>query len=188
MTRKNYFCIAAGLLLGAAPAVFGGTPDTTIWFDTAAKNFMESCPLGNGRLGAMDFGGVADERVALNEDSLGSGSVQNADRTNGAAALPEIRRLLLAGKNVEAEALVNRNFTCAGRGSGNGHGKDLPCGSYQVLGDLRLAFQFADTNPVTGYRRELDLSTATARTEFSRGGVKFGREMFVSAPDQVIVL
>ena len=188
MTRKNYFCIAAGLLLGAAPAVFGGTPDTTIWFDTAAKNFMESCPLGNGRLGAMDFGGVADERVALNEDSLWSGSVQNADRTNGAATLPEIRRLLLAGKNVEAEALVNRNFTCAGRGSGNGHGKDLPYGSYQVLGDLRLAFQFSGTDVATGYRRELDLSTATARTEFSRGGVKFGREIFVSAPDQVIVM
>ena len=188
MTRKNFFCIAAGLLLGAVPAVSAGTPDTTIWFDTAAKNFTESCPLGNGRLGAMDFGGVADERVALNEDSLWSGSVQNADRTNGAAALPEIRRLLLAGKNVEAEALVNRNFTCRGSGSGRGHGVNVPYGSYQVLGDLRLAFQFAGTNPVTGYRRELDLATATARTEFSRGGVMFGREIFVSAPDQVIVM
>jgi alpha-L-fucosidase 2 len=163
-------------------------PDTTIWFDVPAKNFTESCPLGNGRLGAMDFGGVADERIVLNEDSLWSGSVQNADRTNAAAALPEIRRLLLEGKNVEAEALVNKNFTCAGRGSGNGRSRNLPYGSYQVLGDLRLAFQFAETNAATNYRRELDLTTATARTEFSRGGVRFTREIFVSGPDQVIVM
>ena len=81
----------------------------TIWLDQPAKVFTESLPLGNGRLGAMDFGGVENERVALNEDSLWSGSVQNADRTNAAAALPEIRQLLLEGKNHEAESLVNRN-------------------------------------------------------------------------------
>ena len=174
------------LVLGAFSCF--AAPDTTLWFDAPAKAFTESCPLGNGRLGAMDFGGIADERVVLNEDSLWSGSVQNADRTNAAAALPEIRRLLLEGKNHEAEALVNKNFTCAGRGSGNGSGKDLPYGSYQVLGDLRLAFQFTDTNDTTDYRRELDLTTATARTEFSRGGVKFTREIFVSAPDQAVVM
>lgn len=136
----------------------------------------------------MDFGGVEDERVALNEDSLWSGSVQDADRTNAAAALPEIRRLLLEGKNAEAEKLVNRNFTCAGRGSANGHSGEVPYGSYQTLGDLRLKFSYADTNAATDYRRELDLQTATAHTEFSRGGVKFLREIFVSAPDQVIVM
>jgi alpha-L-fucosidase 2 len=168
--------------------VFGFSPDTTIWLDKPAKVFTESLPLGNGRLGAMDFGGVENERVALNEDSLWSGSVQNADRTNAAAALPEIRRLLLEGKNHEAEALVNRNFTCAGRGSGNGRGKDLPYGSYQALGDLRLKSSYSDTNAVTDYRRELDLSTATGRTEFSRSGIKFSREIFVSAPDQAVVM
>ena len=136
----------------------------------------------------MDFGGVEDERVALNEDSLWSGSAQDSDRTNAAAALPEIRRLLLEGKNAEAEKLVNRNFTCAGRGSANGHPGEVPYGSYEVLGDLRLKFAYADTNEATGYRRELDLTTATAHTEFSRGGVKFTRDIFVSAPDQVIVI
>jgi alpha-L-fucosidase 2 len=172
----------------ASITAFASSPDTTIWLDKPAKLFTESIPLGNGRLGAMDFGGVADERIALNEDSLWSGSVQNADRTNAAASLPEIRALLLAGKNHEAETLVNHNFTCAGRGSGNGHGGNLPYGSYQVLGDLRLKFFYAGTNDATGYRRELDLSTATARTEFSRDGVKFVREIFVSAPDQAVVL
>jgi alpha-L-fucosidase 2 len=174
--------------LTAALNVFAFSPDTSLWLDAPAKQFTESLPLGNGRLGAMDFGGIERERVVLNEDSLWSGSVQNADRTNAAAALPEIRELLLAGKNHEAEALVNRTFTCAGRGSGNGRGVNLPYGSYQVLGDLRLNFQYAGTNPVTGYRRELDLSTATGHTEFSRGGVKFSRDIFVSAPAQAVVL
>jgi len=173
--------------------VLGFSPDTTVWLSKPARSFIESTPLGNGRLGAMDFGGIEDERVALNEDSLWSGSVQEADRTNAAAALPEIRQLLLEGKNAEAEKLVNRNFTCAGRGSANGHPGEVPYGSYEVLGDLRLKFAYTDTNAVTategtGYRRELDLTTATAQTEFSRGGVKFTREIFVSAPDQVIVM
>ena len=181
-------CVSS-LEVSAVASASGFAPDTTIWLDQPAAKFSESCPLGNGRLGAMDFGGTTEERIALNEDSLWSGSVQNADRTNAAAAaLPEIRRLLLAGKNAEAEALVNRNFTCAGRGSGNGRSKDLPYGSYQVLGDLRLMFQLPGTNAATGYRRELDLTTATARTEFSQGGVKFAREIFVSAPDQAVVM
>ncbi|MCX6895432.1 MAG: glycoside hydrolase family 95 protein [Verrucomicrobia bacterium] len=167
---------------------FASAPDTTIWLDQPAAKFTESTPVGNGRLGAMDFGGVDQQRVVLNEGSLWSGSVQNADRTNAAKALPEIRRLLLAGKNLEAESLVNKNFTCAGLGSARGRGKDAPYGSYQVLGDLRLTHQFADTNQAAGYRRDLDLTTATARTEFSRGGVKFTRELFASKPDEVIVL
>jgi len=177
------FVLAAASLTASAAA-----PDTTLWLAKPAKAFTESLPLGNGRLGAMDFGGIENERVALNEDSLWSGSVQNADRTNAAAALPEIRRLLLEGKNAEAERLVNRNFTCAGPGSNRGHGKDVAYGSYEVLGDLRLNFQYASTNEATDYRRELDLTTATARTEFSRGGVKFTREIFVSAPDQAVVV
>lgn len=180
--------ILTALVTALASAAFAFSPDTTVWLAKPAKNFLESTPLGNGRLGAMDFGGIEEERVALNEDSLWSGSVQDADRTNAAVALPEIRRLLLEGKNAEAEKLVNRNFTCAGRGSANGHPGEVPYGSYQTLGDLRLKFSNADTNAAADCRRELDLATATARTEFSRGGVKFVREIFVSAPDQVVVM
>lgn len=172
----------------AAVHAYAAAPDSSIWLAAPAKNFVESTPLGNGRLGVMDFGGIEDQRLALNEDSLWSGSVQNADRTNAAAALPEIRRLLLEGKNIEAERLVNKNFTCAGPGSGRGRGKDIAYGSYQTLGNLRLKHDYTDTNPVTGYRRELDLNTAVARTEFTRGNVQFTREVFVSAPQQVIVV
>ncbi len=171
-----------------ASAAFAFSPDTTVWLDQPANVFTESTPLGNGRLGAMDFGGIEKDRVVLNEDSLWSGSVQNADRTNAWKALPEIRRLLLAGKNEEAEDLVNKTFTCAGRGSGRGRGLNIPYGSYQVLGNLWLTFPGTYTNGVTGYRRELELSTATSHTVFSRDGVKFWRDIFVSAPDQVIVM
>ena len=139
--------------------------------------------MGNGRLGAMMFGGVDEERIVLNESSMWSGSRQDADRPDAYKVLPEIRRLLLEGKNVEAEALVNAHFTCKGPGSGGGQ-----YGCYQVLGNLHLTFS-SDTNaPVENYRRELDLNDAVTHLEFKRGGVTFTREMFVSAPDQVMVL
>ena len=180
------FIVLLGLMLSISAFAF--SPDTTLWLDRPARSFTESLPLGNGRLGAMDFGGIENERIVLNEDSLWSGSVQNADRTNAYEALPEIRKLLLQGKNLEAEALVNKNFTCAGSGSGRGGSANLPYGSYQVLGNLRLSFQFAGDAGTTGYRRELDLTTAAGHTEFSRGGIKFARDIFVSAPDQAIVI
>src|SRR6185369_4214699 len=109
------------IVLGLSVAVWaagGASPDVTVVFDTPAKNFSESCPLGNGRLGAMLFGGVEEERIILNESSMWSGAREDSDREGAARALPEIRRLLLAGKNVEAEDLVNKNFTCKGKGSG----------------------------------------------------------------------
>ena len=132
----------------------------------------------------MLFGGIDDERIVLNESSVWSGSRQDADRPDAYRALPEIRRLLVEGKNVEAEALVNANFTCKGRGSGGGQ-----YGCYQVLGSLHLIFHAGDTNAtVTKYRRELNLNDAITRMRFTRGGIGFQREMFVSAPDEVMVL
>lgn len=124
--------------LAAAPLSSG------LWFDQPATHFTRSLPLGNGRLGAMVFGGVYHERIVLNESSMWSGSPQDADREEAHLALPEIRRLLLEGKNVEAEELVNRYFTCDGPGSGFGGGANVQFGSYQVLGNLRLRFHGAD--------------------------------------------
>lgn len=140
--------------------------------------------MGNGRLGAMMFGGVDEERIVLNESSVWSGSRQDADREDAYKVLPEIRRLLLEGKNSEAEALVNANFTCKGPGSGGGQ-----YGCYQVLGNLHLTFLSGATNvPVANYRRALDLNDAITDLRFSRGGVKFRREMFVSKPGEAMVL
>jgi alpha-L-fucosidase 2 len=162
--------------------------DTTVWFDTPGKDFSESCPLGNGRIGAMLFGGVNEERIVLNESSVWSGSKQDSDREGAAKVLPEIRHLLLEGKNVEAERLVNENFTCKGPGSGQAKGAKLPFGCYQVLGNLRLLFPGATNKSVTNYRRELELTEAVARVQFTQDGVTFTREAFVSAPDEAVVL
>src|SRR5579859_5506911 len=108
-------CLTATRALAASDPNISS--ENVIWFDAPATNFTSSSPMGNGRLGAMMFGGVDDERIVLNESSVWSGSTQNADRPDAYKSLPEIRRLLLAGKNSEAEALVNANFTCQGSGS-----------------------------------------------------------------------
>ncbi len=113
---------------------------TQLWHERPAERFYESSPIGNGRLGAMIFGGVSEERFILNESSVWSGSAHDADRKGACDALPEIRRLLREGKNPEAEALVNRNFTCLPPGSGGGNGANVPFGCYQILGNLRLRF------------------------------------------------
>lgn len=152
----------------------------TLRFDAPAQRFLEAVPVGNGRLGAMVFGGTETERLVLNEISLWSGSPDNNDRDGAHKALPEIRRLLFAGKNDEAERLVNQHFTCAGKGSGHGHGATVPYGSYQVLGELSISF----AEPTRGrYRRTLDLERALVSVE-TEGGP---RECFASGPDDVLV-
>ncbi|HTV39659.1 MAG TPA: glycoside hydrolase family 95 protein [Candidatus Sulfotelmatobacter sp.] len=176
------FLTLTAFRLAAATYQYDPT-ETTIWFDAPANNFTESSPMGNGRLGAMMFGGVNEERIVLNESSVWSGSPQDADRPDAYKTLPEIRRLLLEGKNPEAEALVNANFTCQGSGSGGAQ-----YGCYQVLGNLHLLFAGDANGPVENYRRQLDLNDAVTDLQFQRGGIRFEREMFVSAPAQAIVL
>src|ERR1700744_1230518 len=190
ITKKIFASIAFGLLLvlsfdiSLCAAYFNAaTPETVIWFKTPATDFTESSPMGNGRLGAMMFGGVNDERIVLNESSVWSGSRQDADRPDAYKALPEIRRLLLEGKNPEAEALVNSNFTCKGPGSGGGQ-----YGCYQVLGNLHLKFDGATNQTVNGYHRQLNLDNAVTDLAYNRDGVNFRREMFVSKPAEAMVL
>ncbi|TWT91027.1 hypothetical protein Mal64_14260 [Pseudobythopirellula maris] len=179
--------LAATIIAAAGLLAFESAEGRSMVFDAPAERFTESCPLGNGRLGAMVFGGVERERVVLNESGMWSGSPQEADRPNAHEALPEIRRLLLEGKNAEAEELVNRNFTCAGEGSGRGTGKEVPYGCYQTLGDLEIELRHAGPAETRGYRRELDFETAIASVAYTRGGVAYEREAFVSAPGEAIV-
>lgn len=112
-------------------------PATIImWYKEPAKSWQrDALPIGNGRMGAMIFGGVGHERIALNEDSVWSGSRVNWNRENASKNLPEIRKLLLAGKNAEAEALVNQSFTCVGGGSRSG-----AWGCFQELGNLNIVW------------------------------------------------
>src|SRR5699024_3934196 len=107
-----------------------------------AQSWLQSVPLGNGRLGAMPDGQVYNENIILNDITLWSGSPQDANRANAAAHLPEIRQLIFAGKNAEAEQLVNKYFVSKGKGSGFGNGANVPYGSYQILGNLHIDYQY----------------------------------------------
>jgi alpha-L-fucosidase 2 len=126
--------LVAGLLVSP----FGDDPAQTLGYEKPAEKFYEAMPLGNGRIGALVFGGTREERIVLNESTLWSGSPYDADRKDAHKSLPEIRRLLLEGKNKEAQQLVQKTFVCQGPGSSYGHAKDAPYGAYQVFGNLRL--------------------------------------------------
>ncbi len=150
-----------------------------VWSRTPAASFVESYPLGDGRLGASWFGGVRADRLVLNENSMWSGSPQEADREGAAANLPAIRELLAAGRNVEAERLVNQTFTCQGAGSGHGAGKDVPYGCYQLLAELTLEWSELG-EPVSDYVRELvyEASGAVQRVSFvDARGARHRREL-----------
>ncbi len=166
--------VTAGLAL--ATQCLAQEPRLTLWYRQPAARWVDALPLGNGRIGAMVFGGVEQEHVQLNEDTIWNG--RKRDRVNPEAAkyLPEVRRLLFDGKPLEATALEEKALM----GIPN---RQPP---YQPLGDLILTFpnheNFAD------YRRELDLQTGVAKVTYRVGEDVFTREMFVSAPDQVLVV
>lgn len=182
---KSLLRCAIMLLCGLLAALPLRAQSHLVWHDKPATQFTEAHPLGNGRLGAMIFGGTNDETVVLNESGMWSGSPQDADRPHAADHLPEIRRLLFAGENAAAEKLMNAVFTCQGAGSGHGKAANLPYGCYQTLGKLRIHFLTSPDDRVDEYRRELDLRDAIARVSYVQGNVHHSREAFVSAVDQV---
>jgi len=186
---KNSIALCSLLLLCTLSAC-GAAVDGALqlWYDRPAGHFTESLPLGNGRIGAMVFGGTDEEKILLNEISLWSGAPQEADRPDAAAWLPQIRELLLRGENHAAQELVMQHFVCAGQGSGYGSGANVPYGCYQTLGALHIAFAVADDDTVTEYRRELDIDQALVRVQYKRGGIRFTRDYFTSAADQVLAI
>ena len=165
-------------------------PTTTLWYARPASQWIEALPVGNGRLGGMVFGGTRSERVQINEISLWSGSPMDADNPEALQALPEIRRLLFQGRYREAQELANRSLVCKGPGSSYGNAANAPYGSYQTLGDLHL--ELSAENPADAsqgaYRRWLDLETGVAGSEFQVGSRACRREVFASAPNQVLVV
>ena len=164
------------------------TPELELWYRTPAKIWEESLPLGNGRLGAMPTGGVYSENIVLNDITMWSGSFDSLQQNpNAQKYLPKIRSLLLDGKNKQAQDLVYKYFLCGGKGSGAGSGANVPYGSYQLLGNLRLTYHFED-DLLTDYRRGLVLDDATAYTSFMMGKTHFFREYFVSQSEDVVVI
>jgi len=150
-------------------------------FTKPAATWPDALPIGNGRLGAMVFGEPAMDRVQLNEESIWDGEPRDRNNPRASEAVPKIRELLFAGKIAEAEALATTDMLSVPR--------RMPC--YQTLGDLRLDFSASGLTPevkVEDYRLELNLDTAIATTSFRHAGTSYVREVFSSAPDQIIVV
>ncbi len=152
----------------AAPSV--------MWYRQPAAKWEDALPLGNGRLGAMVFGGVQKERIQLNEDTIWNGRKRDRVNPRAAQALPEVRRLLFDGKPLEATRLADEALM----GVPN---RQPP---YQPLGDLVLTFPNHEN--AADYRRELDLASGIAKVTYRVGDVHFTREVFISAPDQAVVV
>ena len=205
MTRRAAVIslVAASLgLLGATPVAqtpgprFVGEappPDTalSLWYREPASDrpptpplagraagaeWVRALPVGNGRLGAMVFGGVVHERLQLNEATLWAGRPYDPVNPDAKAAMPELRRLLGERRYTDAAALAGKSVMA----------KPLAQMPYQTLGDLHLAFDAVDA--VERYRRDLNLATATAHVSYTAGETTFSREVFASAPDRVIVV
>jgi alpha-L-fucosidase 2 len=167
--------LLAAVTATAADSTPVGSP-LALWYDRPSERWTDALPIGNGRLGAMIFGGVDRERLQLNEDTLYSGEPPADLRTIEVRKdFAHVTELIRSGRNAEADAYITKHWL----------GRNQQC--YQPLGDLHLEFAPAAAAP-TDYRRWLDLATATAGVSFRRGDVTFTREIFASHADDVILL
>jgi len=150
--------------------------DLQLWYSRPAQKWTEALPVGNGRLGAMVFGGTEHERLQFNEDTLWTGQPHEYQHEGAAEYLPIVRKLLFEGKQREAEKLAMKQMMSV----------PLRQEKYQPFGDLHLHFPGHDKP--TDYRRELDIDSGVATVRYRIGDTMFTREVFASFPDQVIVV
>lgn len=159
--------------LAAAPGPMELFSATAAAYSTQTSN--DAYPIGNGRLAAMIYGGVAQETVQFNEDTVWAGTVHDYSHDNAASFLPAIRNYVWNKQGTNAYDLVAKaNFMSV----------PLRQSPYVPTANLRLDFPHSS---VTGYRRSLDLEKAVARVQYVAGGVTYTREFFASYPDQAIV-
>jgi alpha-L-fucosidase 2 len=171
--------LVAGTLLGAvvaqatprAPAA----PPLVLRYERPAASWTEALPVGNGRLGAMVFGGAAEERLQLNEATVWEGNADDRNAPAAAASFRAARDLALAGKVAEAQAILQRDCMLPG---------DMLPRSHQTLGDLLIRVDCVP-DPAS-HSRTLDLRTGIAATGFVAGGVRIEREVFADAPDELL--
>jgi len=167
-------------LLFVVSAFGASAADLTLHYTRPATEWVEALPVGNGRLGAMVFGGIHQERLQLNEDTLWAGGPYDPANPEARDALPQVRQLLADGDYEAAQNLAQQKLMA----------RPLSQLPYQTLGDIMLTFSGGDV--VHNYRRELNLDTAVAKTQYTSGGgawaVRYTREVFASPVDQVIVV
>ncbi|NOQ98308.1 MAG: glycoside hydrolase family 95 protein [Calditrichae bacterium] len=150
--------------------------ENTLFYNEPSKKWVEAIPLGNGRIGAMVYGGVAQEQIQFNEETLWTGEPHDYSHKDAHKYLGEIRQLLAIGKQKEAQDLASEVFMSV----------PLHQMAYQPFGDLIL--DFPGHKDYFDYKRVLDIEKALCTISYSVRGVKYKREMFVSEPSQVIAI
>lgn len=166
MKRKT---LAAGLafIVLAGLAAAADAPDR-LWYRRPAGKWTEALPVGNGRMGAMVFGGIRENRIQFNEYTVWTGRPHDYAHPGASEVLPELRRLVFAGKGGEASRLASGRFMSV----------PLREKAYQPCGDLFIRLDVPGAEKADGYRRELDLAGGAASSSFTAGGVRFERETF----------
>jgi len=162
------------LLLAFLPVAY--SQPLTLWYTKPAELWTDALPVGNGRMGAMVFGGAAHERIQFNEQTVWTGEPHDYAHKGASKSLQQIRELLWAGKQKEAEALAMTTFMS----------DPIRQRAYQALGDLIIDTPGVE-NP-TAYKRSLDLDTGIAVTEFTANGITYRREVFASHPANAIIV
>ena len=173
---KNIFLIL--FLLAGVCIVNGANKNTVLWDDTPADEWMKSLPIGNGRLGAMVYGGIDREIIALNESSMWAGEYdEHQEQPFGKEKLTELRKLFFEGKLEEGNRLAGKYL----RGTPHSFGTHLP------IGHLQLDFTYPGKE-MTDYRRSLSFNEGVSRVSYRMGNVRYTRECYATNPDDVIVI
>lgn len=151
---------------------------SSLWYKQPAKEWEEALPIGNGRLGAMVYGGTDREQIQLNEESMWYGGRVDRINPDFKDNLPLIRKYLDEGQISKAERLMDQSMS----------GCPDSMHPYQTLGEIKLSFYGIDKDSVTNYTRSLDLDRAVVCTEFQADGTLYRREIFASHPADCIIM
>ncbi len=165
--------LLVGILLSFSLSVQAG--DLKLWYKQPAKIWVEALPVGNSRMGAMAYGGTAREELQLNDETMWGGSPYQNDKPEALGSMEQVRELIFAGKNMDAQNLIQKIFYSGKNG--------MP---YQTIGSLIIENQRHEN--VTDYYRDLDLERAVATTRYKVDGVTYQREVFASLSNKVIIV
>ena len=178
MKHFKTYLAAMALALSGCQSATDSCETTELWYAQPAKVWMESLPIGNGRLGAMTYGGIEEEKLALNESTMWSGQYnENQNKPFGREKMNQLRKLFFEGKLSEGNRIAGDNL----------HGNQTSFGTHLPIGDLKMQFIYPE-GKVTDYRRSLSLDEAVSSVSFNSGGVNYKREYFATNPDNVLVL
>jgi hypothetical protein len=178
-TRHGLLAIGLWLTVLSAAAQDAAAQDDNIhrlWYDTPAKIWLEALPVGNGRLGAMYFGGTQTDEIQLNEDSFWSGGPHNNNSTSAYTNLKKVRDYIFKGQEQQAADLIDQTFIKGPHGQ-----------KFLNVGSLKMTHTGITASGVTNYRRELDLQKALQTVSFDHGGHHYRRTLFATMPDSIIV-